>query len=728
MHGQAVALTIQGNRLVRMDDDHALQGYGYGGGWEARRDSRHSLWTVIVRHKWLMLGVLLLALGAGVASILLTAPVYRAQALVQVEPERSASPRAAADDQSAAARTSDAQIDTLTDLLASRATAQHAAVRLGLGKRPNVVADLHDGLAIDRPGDSRAIAINYESRNPLFAARAANAFAETFVDDSLQNRVGSIERSRASLDRLLGATKARLERSERAVVAYARSANLLDTSNAANIPAGQRQSITTASLVDLNGAYLQALAAKAQAQQRWQQANATPVMNLPEVLGNPAIQSLTRQRAEYEATLQQELQRRQAEHPAVIQAKAQLAELDRQIATIAGGVRASIGNQYRVAAGHEAALAGKVNGLKAASFAEQGKNVRYDILRREADASRNLFNSLQQRQQQLNIDATETTSPISLIDRAQVPVEPVRPIAALNMTVASVAGVALALMAGLSRDRMDRKVRAPADVEYGFEAPLLGVVPLLRNRDMALLDDPFSPIAEAHHAICLALEPLTRAPDQKVLLLTSSFPGEGKSTTALKLAASLAASGKNVLVIDGDMRRGSLHLMLQIPNRTGLANLLSQEGGAGLIATARYWESHGFSVLTRGRSATSPAELLAGSRFTELLDEAVRCFDSVIIDGPPVLGLADAPRLSSMADATIFVLEANRTSKDDAEAAVRRLRNSGAAQIGLVLTKYDRSKNPGAYDYGSCYDYASDDAGSFEPDQDGAEEQRILIA
>jgi capsular exopolysaccharide synthesis family protein len=674
-----------------------------------------------------MLGILMLALAAGVASILLSPPVYRAQALVQIEPGQSATPRAATDDQSAAAPGRDAQIATLTDLLTSRSTAQHAAARLRLSGDPRVVADLHEGLAVDRPGDSRAIAINFESENPLFAARAANAFAEAFVEESLQQRVGSIERSRAGIDRVLGATKARLERAERAVVDYARSANLLDTSNAAN-SGGQRQSITTASLVDLNSAYLQAQAAKAQAQQRWQQANATPVMNLPEVLANPAIQNLTRQRAEHEATLQQELQRRQAEHPAVIQARAQLAELDRQIGTIAAGVRASIGNQYRVAAGHEAALAGKVSGLKAASFAEQGKTVRYDILKREAETSRSLYNSLQQRNNQLNIDATETTSPVSLVDRAQVPVEPVRPVAAINMTVASVAGVALALMAGLARDRMDRKVRAPADVEYGFEAPLLGVVPMLRNSEMGLLDDPRSPIAEAHHAICLALEPFTQAPDQKVLLLTSSFPGEGKSTTALKLASSLAAAGNTVLVIDGDMRRGSLHLMLDITNGVGLANLLSQGAADGLLAAALYCEGHGFSVLTRGRSPASPAELLAGSRFAELLDEAVRCFDIVIIDGPPVLGLADAPRMSSMADATIFVLEANRTAKDDAEAAVRRLRNAGAAQIGLVLTKYDRSKNPGAYDYGCNYDYGSDDRDQFVPDQGDPQEQRALIA
>jgi capsular exopolysaccharide synthesis family protein len=752
MHGQSLVPTPHGSRLSRLDEGPlALQYADYELVPPTRGVDVHAFWLMLVRHRVMMLAILLLSLAAGLASIWLVDPVYSATAAIQIDPQ---APRILGTENITpeAGRTeNDRALQTQVDLLSSRSTAQHVADKMRLESNPGflreaglvdepsgpmrsakVTTALQHALSVSSPRDTRIISLRFDSKDPALAAQAANTFAETFIADSLQRRLDTYAYSRNFLKSQLELTKARLEGSERGLVDYARSAGLVDAGNAAGGSGSidERRSITTASLVDLNAAYSQAQANRMQAQNRWQQALAAPAMSLPEVLANPAVQNLSSQRAALQATLEQERQRRQDEHPAVIQARAQISELDRQIGAIAAGIRASIGNQYRVAAGHEAALRGNVNALKSATLAEQGKGVRYNILKREADTNRNLYNTLLQRYHDVSTQAANLTNTISFIDRAQMPSDPSYPRPALNMALAGLAGVVLALGAGFARARTDTKLHGPSDVERDFPAPLLGVVPLLKGDQdfVAALDDPSSPATEAHHAITLALDPVAGSADPSVLLLTSSSANEGKSMIAFKLSGNFAAAGKNVLVIDGDMRRGSLHLMLQIPNRAGLANLLSQEGGAGLIATARFWESHGFSVLTRGRSATSPAELLAGSRFAELLDEAVRCFDSVIIDGPPVLGLADAPRLSSMADATIFVLEANRTSKDDAEAAVRRLRNSGAAQIGLVLTKYDRSKNPGAYDYGSCYDYGSDDAGPFEPEPDGADEQRILIA
>lgn len=752
MHGQALALTPQGDRLVRMEDLPARSGYSdYELGGTARGIDLHGIWGVFVRHWPMMLAIVLLALALGAASVMLTRPVYSAHASLQIETQE---PRILAAEnvtpdapQSENSRT----LQTQMELLVSRSTARNVAERMNLandsaflrdaglaGTPPGnqrlaaVTSAVQSGLEVSVPGDTRIITVNYKSHDPAFAARAANMFAATFRDDSLQRRLDTYAYSRNFLQGQLESTKGRLERSERDLVSYARSAGLVDASNAAGAGStdGERRSITTASLVDLNAALSAAQANRMQAQSRWQQAMATPVMSLPEVLGNPAIQNLTRQRAELEATLQQERQRRQDEHPAIIQAKAQIAEMDRQIGTIAAGVRASIGNQYRAAAGQESALRGNVNALKSASFNEQSKGVRYNILKREVDTNRNLFNTLLQRFHEVSTQAANTTNPISIIDRAQVPSEPSYPRPALNMALASLAGVALALAAGFARNRMDDKVHGPGDVERDFRAPLLGVVPLLKNaEDMGrALDDPRSPVTEAHHAICLALDPVARTPDHAVLLLTSTSPNEGKSTTAFKLAAHFAAADKNVLVIDGDMRRGSLHIMLDLSNRSGLADILARKNNAGLSDAVQYCDRYGFSVLTRGRSSANPAELLASGRFEALLDEAVRCYDAVIIDGPPVLGLADAPRLSGLADATVFVVEANRTSKEHARTAIRRLTDAGAEQVGMVITKYDPAKDTGAYGYGYRYDYESDDEPEVEEPRRADHDEQLQLA
>jgi capsular exopolysaccharide synthesis family protein len=464
--------------------------------------------------------------------------------------------------------------------------------------------------------------------------------------------------------------------------------------------------------VELNSAYSQARANRMQAEQRWRQAMATPALNLPDVLANPAVQSLTRERAELQATLQQELQRRQEQHPAVIQARAQIAELDRQIGTIAAGVRASIGNQYRVAAGQEAALSGNVNALKAATFAEQDKSVRYNILKREADTNRSLYNTLLQRYQDVSTQAANLINPISIIDRAQPSSSPAYPRPMLNMALAGMAGIALALVAGFARNRRDNEVHGPADVEREFPMPLLGVVPLLKDGGSVVeaLENPQSPLTEAHHTISLALDPVTRSSENSLLLLTSSCPDEGKTTIAIKLAANLAAAGKKVLMIDGDMRRGSVHSSLGLPNSPGLADLLSKDSGHRLADATRYCEDVGFTVLPRGCPSTNPAQLLASSRFATLIAETAGLYDAVIVDGPPVLGLADAPRLARAADATVFIVEANRTSKEHAKIALRRLSDAGAEQIGLVLNKYDPDKDIGASDYAYRYDYAVEEA------------------
>ena len=268
----------------------------------------------------------------------------------------------------------------------------------------------------------------------------------------------------------------------------------------------------------------------------------------------------------------------------------------------------------------------------------------------------------------------------------------------------------LAFGAAFARDGLDDKVHGPTDVERDFDAPLLGVVPLIKGGDIAAaLGDPLSPVTEAHHSLSLALDPVVRTTEHSVLLLTSSSANEGKSMMAVKLASNLAAVGKTVLIVDGDMRRGSLHQVFGLPNVHGLADVLAKGSTISLRDAVQFSESHGYSVLTRGRCTANPAELLSSSTFATLLDDAADQYDSVIIDGPPVLGLADAPRLAGMADATIFVLEANRTSKTHAKIALRRLGEAGAAQIGVVISKYDAAKDSNTSRYGYSYDYAPDD-------------------
>lgn len=305
--------------------------------------------------------------------------------------------------------------------------------------------------------------------------------------------------------------------------------------------------------------------------------------------------------------------------------------------------------------------------------------------------SRAQANRMQAQQRwQRAISTPVTGNPISIVDRAQTPTFAAYPRPAMNMALAALVG-ALALGLDIARSRVDDKVHGSGDVERDFDAQLLGVVPLPNDsEELALATlDPLWPGSEAHHAVFVALDRVARTADQRVLLLTSSCPKEGKSIIASKLSANFAAAGKKVLVIDTDMRRGSLHRMLGLSNQLGLANLLAKNSSYELTNVTQYCADRGFSVVPRGHPETNPEELLVSRRFADLLDEAANLYDIVIMDGPPVLGLADAPRLSGMADATVFVLQADQTSREHAKLALRRLSEAGAGWIGLVISKYD---------------------------------------
>jgi capsular exopolysaccharide synthesis family protein len=180
----------------------------------------------------------------------------------------------------------------------------------------------------------------------------------------------------------------------------------------------------------------------------------------------------------------------------------------------------------------------------------------------------------------------------------------------------------------------------------------------------------------------------------------------------------MAEAGRKVLLVDGDMRRGSLHRLLGLPNDQGLASLLSDGPSEHAI---RRTEVPNLDFISRGRARQSPAALLASERFPAFLDQMRKRYDIVLIDAPPVLGLADTPRLAGAADATLFVLQAHLARKEEARIALRRLLNAGANVTGVIMTKFDPSKAGGGYAYAYSYDYAPDPA-------DEEEDERVRAA
>jgi capsular exopolysaccharide synthesis family protein len=237
-------------------------------------------------------------------------------------------------------------------------------------------------------------------------------------------------------------------------------------------------------------------------------------------------------------------------------------------------------------------------------------------------------------------------------------------------------------------------------------APLLGTVPVDADNDpVHSLDDPKSVLSEAYLSLRTSLSFATDHGVPKSFAVTSTRPAEGKSTTSVALARALARSNVRTLLVDGDMRSPSLHSLFEVKNRLGLSNFLS--GTEDLDELVHTTPVANLSLMTAGPQPPNAAELLSGERFRHLLQLLGTRFDHIVVDAPPVLGLADAPLIGNAVEGVVFVLEAHGTKKGSARVAISRLRAAHAQVIGGVITKFDAQKATYGYgyDYGYGYSY-----------------------
>jgi capsular exopolysaccharide synthesis family protein len=279
----------------------------------------------------------------------------------------------------------------------------------------------------------------------------------------------------------------------------------------------------------------------------------------------------------------------------------------------------------------------------------------------------------------------------------------------VNLILAAVLGLGVGLLSAFVLEALDETLATPDDAEAKLSIPVLGVIPLLQ-RDQTpseALDDIRSPFSEAYYSLRTALQFSTPDGVPANLLVTSSRPAEGKSTTAYATALNLARIGKRTLLIDGDLRNPSLHRTLGALNEIGMSNLLS--GSVAVSQAVQQSREPNLGIITSGPLPPNPAELWAGDRLKRLLEELRSEFDHVVIDGPPVLGFADAPILSSSVGGTIFVLESKATRRAQARGALRRLMIGNGRVLGGVMTKFNtKTTQYGGYDYAYDYNYGAE--------------------
>nr|WP_247713683.1 polysaccharide biosynthesis tyrosine autokinase [Qipengyuania sphaerica] len=674
-------------------------------------------------------GAVLLGL---VATFLMT-PRYTAFGTIQVDQEEQRILDSQEQAPAANFQESERFLKTTVDVLRSRQMAERVGRELDLfegdaffelmrASAPNpelanyeqarneaIVKLIHDNLQVSLANDSRVVTIGFTSPDPEFSARFVNNFITNFLRYNIERRLDKSVYARDFLSEQLEEARQRLQRAERAANDYARNSGVV------RLPSGSADgSESTLTAVDL-GRYNEALTnarnARIAAQSRWEQVRDAPALAIPEVAGNQALQSLYGERAKLAAKLEQELATKQANHPTVVPIRQELSEYDRQIERLTSGVRESIRDNFLTAQNRENELIRRVSGLVRENQRERDDSVQLNTLLREVETSRQLYDGLLQRFREMSAEANITANNVQQIDVAEPPVKPSSPRLLLNLALALLGGMGLAAAYIFFREQIDDRIRSPGELQDRLGVKLLGITPVPKDgaTPEEAMQDPKSPLSEAFYSIRTALQFADAGGLPGKLLVTSSQKEEGKSLTAYGIACAIGDLGKSVVLVDCDLRRPTVHKKAGVENGRGMVELLT--GEATLDEALKSGTGHQVSVLPAGSIATNPGDLLASDRFAALLDDLEARFDIVILDAPPVLGLADAVILSALPQAkTMMLADAQGATRGRLRGAIERLRAGGADILGVVFSRYDLSKSRFAndgYSYGgyAYYEY-----------------------
>jgi len=680
----------------------------------------------ILRRRWRLFAVTALAtLFVALVFTLLTTPIYRAGTTLQIERDTI---KVVAFE---GIEPSESPLDrdfyqTQYELLKSRSLARRVIEDLKLvadptyeryveaadeqaevGSNGNAVPDgtrrqlrvealvepVLDSLAIEPVRNSRLVRVNFDSPDPRMAAKVANAYATGFIASNLERRFQASSFAKKYLEERLAQLKDRLEDSERKVVAFSVQEQIVSISD-------DKPSLDAQSLGDLNSALAAAEGARMKAEALWRGVSGGDGMALPQVVANPLIQKLREQKAGMEANYQNSLATFKPDYPNMLQLQQQIAEANRQIGVEVSNIRQAVRIDYEAALAQENLLKSRISTLKGDLLDLQGRSIQYNILKREAEKNRQLYDALLQRYKEIGVAGSVGANNISVIDVAVPPSKANSPRKLLNLAIGLVFGMLLGVLVVFAVHHLDNTMRDPKSLESAAGIAVLGAIPRLGEDQTPVqaASDLRSPFSEAYRSVRTALQFATARGLPDTLLITSAGPSEGKSTSALELARNIAQLGKRVLLIDADLRGASVHKSTGLSSAKGLSSLLS--GACGLDEALQSWSNGALSVITSGPLPPNPPELLGGDALPKLLGELRERFDVIVLDGPPILGLADAPLLANHATATMIVVAAQSTRIDALQAAIRRLQFAHARLIGVVLTRFDIESGDEHYGYG----------------------------
>lgn len=703
-------------------------------------------WSILWRRRLTVLGTLGLSLLIGAIATGMATPIYTAVTKIEISREQARVTNVEGLESERAGQTQEFY-STQYELLKSRTLAERVVRKLGLARsneffalhgadvggggsaakiglspaeakerEKRAVALVQANIDIEPVRGSALVTIAYSSPDPTWSAKIANSWAQEFIQNSLDRRFASTAEARSFLEKRLEDLRGRLNQSETELVDYAVSRNIITLKEA------QGEGGSTRTVQTLTGADLEALnqqLAAATVDRVKAEANASALSRRrdnSQSVDNAAIGRLRERRAQLNGELAALLVNFERDYPPAKALQEQVDAIDRAIRSEQGRVTNAAAAELEAARDRENQLRSKVNALVSTLTTEERSGIQYGILQREVDTNRQLYDALLQRYKEIGIAGVGANN-VAIVDSAVPPGAPSSPNLLINLILAMLAGMGVAGALVLILENIDQGIRDPAVVEQKLGVPLLGVIPETSNEEpLEDVADPKSFVSEAYTTVLSNLAFSTDHGVPRLFMVTSTGQAEGKSTSVLALAAGVARAGKSVVVVDADMRIPTIDKRIDKRGTDGLSNYLA--GDDNLDSMLHTLEFGNLRVMPSGPIPPSAPDLLSGERMGMLVRELLKRFDHVVIDAPPILGLADAALIARNVEGVVFVAEAERAAVRAISDAVGRLRTAKARVFGLVLTKYSASRSGYGYNYGYAYSYNYGDKSEGELEDD----------
>ena len=569
-----------------------------------------------------------------------------------------------------------------------------------------VVDGAMKGLAVNRVGQTYVIELSYTSASPARAAELANAFAHDYLVQQLDAKFDATQQATTWLNGKVAGLREQLDAANTAVEQYRVTNNLMSANGA------------TLTEQEISGLDQQLAAVRAQqaeadarlATARKQMAQGSNGEDVGEAMNSPTVQALRAQRAGIMQHVA-ELSGRYGElHPEMLKAKRELADIDTQIQQEIQTIISNLQAQDEVARQRTASVAGSVAQSKGSLAGNSQASVKLMELQQNADAVKALYDSYLNRFKETSTQQGLDTSDARIVSKAETPTFASYPKKAQSVLIGLVLAVAAGLGAAFAAERLDSGIGTAENLERELDVAYLGSIPSLVSTldsqkpgqnytgppENFVLDKPLSSFAESFRNLRASVLFSRTGEPVKVIAVTSSLPGEGKTTTSIALARTMATSGARTVVVDCDLRQRGLNRVLSTEAKIGLLEVLN---GAATLEQALVPDPSGAMVLPLAKAAYTPKDVFGSQAMRSLLKELRVRFDVVVLDTAPVLPIADTRVLAPMADAVVLLVRWQKTPRKASASALRLLRSVHAHIAGAALTQVD-AKAQARYGYG----------------------------